>query len=540
MKPASVTSSAARGQLQRQADELVSNLAQEPALQAAAAQTAAALAACASKLATQNQALVQLGGSDDGRGAVDDAGYRRLLEQRGQLQRQREELGTNLAQEPAFQAAAAQAGEALAACRTELDAKRHALATQLGDSADGRGEVDEAGFQALLGQRGQLQQRQEELTTNLAQEPELKAAAVQAGEALTACRADLDEQWQALTARLGRDYARDHQAAAQAIRAQVRQADREVATAAAADERLPRERAHAAQWQSRCQKLRKTVERRLAALDAAMPAETDAIDTLAQQELRKIAAEIARLDPEQAAAAQQDALQRRGAAVTRQQQALAEGHRLAASAVDRASGVGVTLPDVAEVWQRASQIREALPAVTAPLPPTEDIEAQVSKLRERLVRCDQDIERTWEDLALSADYVVPGVAEADESGTRGALGVTEPALRCPSARAGAAEDDRQRATQHRGQHVPATAGPDGRSLSARAAGPRLSVPGVGRTQARLCREEAPQRGYARPVFAGATPRIRRCGAPPRKSALAPASSFWTSRCPASTATAHRR
>ena len=405
-----------RGQLQRQADELGSSLAQEPALQAATAQTAAALAACAAKLAAQNQALVQLGGSDDGRGAVDDAGYRRLLEQRGQLQRQREELGTNLAQEPAFQAAAALAGEALAACRTELDAKRHALATQLGgSSADGRGEVDEAGFQALLGQRGQLQQRHEELTTNLTQEPALKTAAVQAGEALTACRAALDEQWQALTARLGRDYARDHQAAAQAIRAQVRQADREVATAAAADERLPRERAHAAQWQSNCAELRKTVERRLAALDAAMPAETDAIDTLAQQELRKIAAEIARLDPEQAAAAQQDALQRRGAAVTRQQQALAEGHRLAASAVDRASSLGVTLPDVAEVWQRATQIREALPAVTAPLPPTEDIEAQVSKLRERLVRCDQDIKRTWEDLALPADYVVPGVAEADEA-----------------------------------------------------------------------------------------------------------------------------
>ena len=31
------------------------------------------------------------------------------------------------------------------------------------------------------------------------------------------------------------------------------------------------------------------------------------------------------------------------------------------------------------------------------------------------MRCDQDIRRAWEDLALPADYVVPGVAEADEA-----------------------------------------------------------------------------------------------------------------------------
>ena len=72
-------------------------------------------------------------------------------------------------------------------------------------------------------------------------------------------------------------------------------------------------------------KLRETVEQQLTALDTAMPAETDAIADLARQELHKIAAEIARLNPEQAAVAQQDALERRGAAVTRQEQALAEG-----------------------------------------------------------------------------------------------------------------------------------------------------------------------------------------------------------------------
>ena len=90
-------------------------------------------------------------------------------------------------------------------------------------------------------------------------------------------------------------------------------------------------------------------------------------------------------------------------------------HRLAASAVERASGLGTTLADVAAVWQRATQIRQALPAVTEPLPPTEDIEAQVSELDKRLVRCDQDIRRIHEDLALPADYVVPGVAEANEA-----------------------------------------------------------------------------------------------------------------------------
>ena len=274
---------------------------------------------------------------------------------------------------------------------------------------------DEAGFQDLIGRRGQLQRRGEELASNLEREPTLKTAAVQAGEALTACRADLDDQWQTLTARLGRDYARDHRAAAQAIRAQVQRTEQERASTAAAAARLPRERAQVGRWQSSRTELQETVERRLVALDAAVPAETDAIGALSQQELRKVEAEIARLDPEQAAAAQQHALQRRGAAATRQEQALADGHRLAASAVERASGLGATLADVAEVWQRAAQIRDALPAVTEPLPPTEAIEAQVIELRERLVRCDQDIRRTWEDLALPADYVVPGVAEADEA-----------------------------------------------------------------------------------------------------------------------------
>ncbi len=354
--------------------------------------------------------------ADDGYGEVDEASYRDLLGRRGQLQRQQEELAANLAQEPALEAAAAQAGEKLAACRTELAAKRQALATRLdGRADDGRGAVDEAGYHGLLEQRGQLQRQREELTTNLAQEPALQAAAVQAGEALTACRTDLDDQWQALTARLGRDYAPDHQAAAQVIRTQVQRAAQAVATAAAADERLPREQAQVAELQSGCAKLRETVERQLAALDAAVPAETDAIAALARQELRKIAAEIARLDPEQAAAAQQDALQRRGAADRDREQALVGAERLAASAVERTSGLGATLPDVEEVWQRATQIRQALPAVTEPLPPTEDIEAQVSELRERLVRCDQDIRRIWEDLALPTDYVVPGVAEANET-----------------------------------------------------------------------------------------------------------------------------
>ena len=413
-----------RGQLQRQAEELESSLEQEPALKAAAVQAGELLMACQAEVAAQRQALVaQLGGDgagdDDGRGAVDEAGFRDLLGQRGQLQRQREELASNLERESALKTAAVQAGELLMACQAEVAAQRQALVAQLGgDGAgddDGHGAVDEVGFQDLIGRRGQLQRQAEELVSNLEREPTLKTAAVQASEALTACRADLDDQWQTLTARLGRDYARDHRAAAQAIRARVQRAEQERASTAAAAARLPRERAQVGRWQSSRTELQETVERRLVALDAAVPAETDAIGALARQELRKIEAEIARLDPEQAAAAQQHALQRRGAAATRQEQALADGHRLAASAVERASGLGATLADVAEVWQRAAQIRDALPSVTEPLPPTEAIEAQVSELRERLVRCDQDIRRTWEDLALPADYVVPGVAEADEA-----------------------------------------------------------------------------------------------------------------------------
>ena len=413
-----------RGQLQRQGEELESSLEQEPALKAAAVQAGELLMACQAEVAAQRQALVaQLGGDgagdDDGRGAVDEAGFRDLLGQRGQLQRQREELASNLERESALKTAAVQAGELLMACQAEVAAQRQALVAQLGgDGAgddDGHGAVDEVGFQDLIGRRGQLQRQAEELVSNLEREPTLKTAAVQAGEALTACRADLDDQWQTLTARLGRDYARDHRAAAQAIRARVQRAEQERASTAAAAARLPRERAQVGRWQSSRTELQETVERRLVALDAAVPAETDAIGALARQELRKIEAEIARLDPEQAAAAQQHALQRRGAAATRQEQALADGHRLAASAVERASGLGATLADVAEVWQRAAQIRDALPSVTEPLPPTEAIEAQVSELRERLVRCDQDIRRTWEDLALPADYVVPGVAEADEA-----------------------------------------------------------------------------------------------------------------------------
>ncbi len=430
-----------RGQLQRQQEEAAANLAQEPALQAAATQAGEKLAACRTELAAKRHVLAtRLGGSaDDGRGAVDDAGFQELIGWRGQLQRQGEELASNLAQEPALKAAAAQAGKALAACRTELAAKRQALMARLGgDGDDGRGDVDEAGYHGLLEQRGQLQRQGEELASSLEQEPALQAAAVQAGAALAACRADLDDQWQALTARLGRDYAPNHQAAAQVIRTQEQRAAQAVATAAAAAERLPREQAQVERWQSNCTQLRETVERQLAALDAVvLPTPTrnavnpiltrhsresgnlrlpkDAIAALARQELRKIAAEITRLDPEQAAAAQQDALERRGAADRDREQALADGHRLAASAVEAASGLGVPLADVAEVWQRATQIRQALPAVTEPLPPTEAIEAQVSELRERLVRCDQDIRRIWEDLALPADYVVPGVAEANET-----------------------------------------------------------------------------------------------------------------------------
>ena len=115
---------------------------------------------------------------------------------------------------------------------------------------DGRGVVDEAGFRDLLGQRGQLQRQGEELASNLEREPALQAAAGQAGEALTACRADLEAQWQVLTARLGSDYARDRKAAAQAIHEQVQRAEQERASTAAAAARLPRERAQVTRWQS--------------------------------------------------------------------------------------------------------------------------------------------------------------------------------------------------------------------------------------------------------------------------------------------------
>ena len=50
-----------RGQLQRQQEELAANLAQEPALQAAATQAAAALAACRTELAAQNGRRWQCG-----------------------------------------------------------------------------------------------------------------------------------------------------------------------------------------------------------------------------------------------------------------------------------------------------------------------------------------------------------------------------------------------------------------------------------------------------------------------------------------------
>ena len=236
-----------RGQLQRQGEELESSLEQEPALKAAAVQAGELLMACQAEVAAQRQALVaQLGGDgagdDDGRGAVDEAGFRDLLGQRGQLQRQREELASNLERESALKTAAVQAGELLMACQAEVAAQRQALVAQLGgDGAgdDGHGAVDEVGFQDLIGWRGQLQRQAEELVSNLEREPTLKTAAVQAGEALTACRADLDDQWQTLTARLGRDYARDHRAAAQAIRARVQRAEQERASTAAAAARLP-------------------------------------------------------------------------------------------------------------------------------------------------------------------------------------------------------------------------------------------------------------------------------------------------------------
>ena len=259
-----------RGQLQRQGEELESSLEQEPALKAAAVQAGELLMACQAEVAAQRQALVaQLGGDgagdDDGRGAVDEAGFRDLLGQRGQLQRQEEELATNLEQEPALKTAAVQAGELLMACQAEVAAQRQALVARLdSDDDDGRGAVDEAGFQDLIGRRGQLQRRGEELASSLEREPTLKTAAVQAGELLMACRADLEDQWQALTARLGRDYARDHQAAAQAIRAQVQRAEQERASTAAAAARLPRERAQVSRCRSRYAELRETVERQLA------------------------------------------------------------------------------------------------------------------------------------------------------------------------------------------------------------------------------------------------------------------------------------
>ncbi len=425
-----------QGQVQRQRQELASNLEREPELQAAARLAGEALTTCQAELAAQREALgAQLGGGDDGRGDGDEAGFQALLGQRGQLQRQGEELASNLKQEPEFQAAVRQVSAAVAACRADLDAQREALGAQLGGGDDdGRGDVDEAGFQALLGQRGQLQRQGEELASNLKQEPEFQAAVRQVSAAVAACRADLDAQWQALTARLGRDYARDRQAAAQAIRAQVQRAEQARYSTAAAAARLPRERAHVTRWQSRCQELRNGVERQLTALNVVAPpptrhsreggnlhSPTDAIGALAQQELRKVEAEIARLDPEQAEAARGKAQERRGAAVRSQEQALGDGQRLAASAVEGAGGLGATLADVAEVWQRAAQIREALPAVNDPLPPTEGIEERVSDLNVQLARCDQDIRRTRETLALPADYVVPGVTEADEAASEARL-----------------------------------------------------------------------------------------------------------------------
>ncbi len=440
-----------RGQLQRQGEELATNLEREPVLQATAQEAEAVLAACGADLEGQRAALaVRLGSDgDDGRGEVDEAGFRALLGQRGQLQRQGEELASSLEREPALQAAAQEAEAVLAACGAELEGQRAALVGLLGQDeagtggADGRGEVDEAGFQVLLGQRGQLQRQGEELASSLEREPALKTAAAQAGEALAACRADLDDQWPALVARLGRDYGRDRRAAEQAIHEQVRRAEQDVAIAVDAEERLPRERGQVEEWASRCQGLRERVERQLTALDSAVPADTDALGALVQQELRKVEAEIARLDPEQTAAAERDALERRGSAVERQEQALREGQRLAAVVVAGAGRLGVTLADVAdvaddtpatsgsdrkparrvssEVWQRAAQIRAALPGVNEPLPPTEDVEKQISALRERLVRCDQDIRRIREDLALPADYVVPGAAEANEAASEARL-----------------------------------------------------------------------------------------------------------------------
>ena len=159
------------------------------------------------RLASVDDALAAL--ADDGRGAVDETGYRDLLGRRGQLQRQGEELESSLEQEPALKTAAVQAGELLMACQAEVAAQRQALVAQLGgDGAgddDGRGAVDEAGFRDLLGQRGQLQRQEEELATNLEQEPALHATAAQAGEALAACRAKLATKRQELVAKLGSD-----------------------------------------------------------------------------------------------------------------------------------------------------------------------------------------------------------------------------------------------------------------------------------------------------------------------------------------------
>ena len=63
--------------------------------------------------------------------------------------------------------------------------------------------MDEAGYRDLLGRRGQLQRQAEELASSLEQEPALRAAAVQAGEALAACQAKLAAQRQALEVQLG-------------------------------------------------------------------------------------------------------------------------------------------------------------------------------------------------------------------------------------------------------------------------------------------------------------------------------------------------
>ena len=414
-----------RGQLQRQGEELASSLEQEPALKAAAVQAGELLMACQAEVAAQRQALVaQLGGDgagdDDGRGAVDEAGFRDLLGQRGQLQRQREELASNLERESALKTAAVQAGELLMACQAEVAAQRQALVAQLGgDGAgddDGHGAVDEVGFQDLIGRRGQLQRQAEELVSNLEREPTLKTAAVQAGEALTACRADLDDQWQTLTARLGRDYARDHRAAAQAIRARVQRAEQERASTAAAAARLPPRSGR--RWGGGSPAARSCRKRSNGGLLLSMPP-CRRKRTLSGHSLGRSYARSRQKSLGLILSKRQRRSNTPCSGAARRLRARSKPWQTDTGwprrRLNGPAAWGATLADVAEVWQRAAQIRDALPSVTEPLPPTEAIEAQVSELRERLVRCDQDIRRTWEDLALPADYVVPGVAEADEA-----------------------------------------------------------------------------------------------------------------------------